>query len=850
MRRRAVIVAGFIAAVAGSGLTAVAEPASGTPPTYGYRFSLDGKPLFPETVTVAGRRGEISAGDLIQVDGIWLTLGEEGEYRFRSATEGVLLELGDGQTRWVGVRVEPNYGEGPDFVDGMAALTPNEVHGLWGIRAETWTRSCATKAAFLNLSRVHLTLGQSAMAGHDDLPELPRGLRYLEAMRFVGWKRLQKLTDLVYLDVLPERAFDARLISSMRHLQVLRVGYRPLIHPEALASLQALESLELRFHYELTTLEFARSLPRLRELVIEGTSVRDLSPLAGLSHLERVQANQSLVKTLPEGALPALRELSVVAAQVPTETINEFHRAHPQTRVRHGWNDSLRDALLGVTRVRVGPGEEYTLGRSTPPSYESADAGEIAGLLRLFEVDENQSKVICGCLCGASFEFLSGDTPLETTHLVCNNMLRWSGWPSDGLLAPANATALHDWLAGRGVTGPRDEEREAKAREEGFQRKSARATAGWSPKLRESFEQDGMAWSQSPSSYKCRFFPASLATEFPVAADRILLLLRILGADTGSWSGLDWQEVLADQLLRTYDRSELEAAGKAALLGTDRQLRRGAARFWDGWQSPLEQWQEGRDPALRSALLSVLQEAQSPDLRQRAISRLASWWAEVPVDERDTRLRAGLHDPSEPVREEAMLVAGQLQATWAEEELVRILGGQPATVASLPPAPADELETVDLGADRIARGSPIGEPEVAGLALGYLRSRRAQPLIEERGVATGSAMLRVARALYDDRCDLLTADDFRTKDSNQPLQIAAVEAVVRCRGKHALDLALGYRQATHWWEENHVARILRNMLLAADPPGASTLNKVKTLPELRSWYQQYGAAYAWRFGLR
>ena len=104
-------------------------------------------------------------------------------------------------------------------------------------------------------------------------------------------------------------------------------------------------------------------------------------------------------------------------------------------------------------------------------------------------------------------------------------------------------------------------------------------------------------------------------------------------------------------------------------------------------------------------------------------------------------------------------------------------------------------------------------------------------------------MLRVARALYDERCDLLTAGDFRTKDSSQALQLAAVESVVRCRGKHALDLALGYREATHWWEEGHVAGVLKTMLLASDPPGASVLRTAKTLAELRGWYQEYGAKY-------
>jgi hypothetical protein len=78
-------------------------------------------------------------------------------------------------------------------------------------------------------------------------------------------------------------------------------------------------------------------------------------------------------------------------------------------------------------------------------------------LLRLFAVDEDRSGATCGCLGGASFAFFSRDQLLETTHLVCNSLLRWSGWPGDGALAPAKVQALLDWLAERGVAGPRDE---------------------------------------------------------------------------------------------------------------------------------------------------------------------------------------------------------------------------------------------------------------------------------------------------------------------------------------------------------------------------------------------------------
>jgi hypothetical protein len=821
-----------------------AEGASGARQGSAYRFSLDGKPFSPDAVTVSGRPGELAPGDLIHVGGFWLTLGEEHENRFRSAMEGILLELGDGRTRWVGVRVERNYGEGPAFVDGMALLSPDEVRGLWGVRAETWTRSCATKAAFLDLTRVHLTLGQSAVEGHDDLPELPSGLRYLDAMRFVGWKNLRKLRDLRYLDVLPESDFDARLIAGLDGLKVLRVSSGSLKHPEALAMLPTLTTLDLRNQRELTDLRFAKSLAQLQTLQIGWTGVRDLGPLSDLPRLTTIEADRSLVDRLPGGALPALERLNVVGAPVTAQTVAAFRQAHPRVRVRRGWNESLQEALRDVTRVRIGPGE--SCGLEAPASaYESTNPVEIAGLLSLFVVDEDQSGGICGCLGGASFEFFSRDQPLETTHLVCNSMLRWSGWPGDGSLAPANVPAVLDWLAERGVAGPRDEDREGQAREDAFQRKSARATAGWNAKLREAFERDGSVASQNPS-HDPRVFSAVLASEVPAAADRIRLLLRILGADTGSWSGLDWQEVIAERLLGRFSRGALEAACRAALLGADRELRRGAARFWDGWQSPLEHWQGGREPALRSALLSVLQEGQSPDLRARAVSLLASWWAELPVAERDDRLRAALQDSSEPVRQSAILAAGQLQATWAEAHLLRLLGGQPATIIPLPPAPPDEVDATDQSIAPIVRGAPISEAEFAGLALGYLRSRRAQPRIDELAVETGSAMLRVARALFDDRCELLVAEDFRTKDQNQPLQLAAVESVVRCRGKNGLDLALGYRQATHWWEPRQVAAALRTMLLAGDPPGVSTLKAATTLPKLRGWYLEYGTEYSKR----
>jgi hypothetical protein len=362
-----------------------------------------------------------------------------------------------------------------------------------------------------------------------------------------------------------------------------------------------------------------------------------------------------------------------------------------------------------------------------------------------------------------------------------------------------------------------------------------------SQSLSEAFERDGQTLGQTATKPQPKSFSRQLAIEFPAVIDRIRVLFRILGAENGSWNGLDWADQIADEQLRRYPQRQLAAGCESALLADDRQVRRGAARFWESWRSPLAAWKPPRLAQLRSAVLTVLQESRDPGRRQDAMESLREWWSEMPAAEREQRLRAGLRDPHDAVRRRAMLVAGQVGEGSAEDPLLRVLRGEAVEPIALPLVPASEEEDVGSYADPVAPDS--AESDVAALALGYLRSRLAQAPIEERAAASGSALLRVARALSDERCDLLVADDFRTNDHNQALQLAAVEAVVRCRGRTGLDLALRYNPATHGWEGEYVAGRLRRMLLAQNAAGADLLRTVKTLPQLRAWYQRYGQAY-------
>jgi hypothetical protein len=818
-------------------------PGPEAPGAEGYTFFLDGRPFAPHATTITGEPGRLAAGDVIQVGGLRLTIGAEGEYRFRTAREGVRLERADGTAPWVAVRVGPHYGDGPDLVDGLAPLSEAEVRALWGLQAEVWNPTCVAKAGWLDLSRVFLEVGQTASERGEDLPELPAGLRYLEAGHFAGWKSLARLRDLEYLSVEPERGFDARRIAGSRRLRVLELGWRRLEHVEALGTLTALERLDLHYHDELTSIDFARSLSRLRHIDVGGTRVRDLTPLSELAHLQAIEASGSAVEVLPAGPLPALETLDLVASAVGDDAAAAFARAHPQVRVRHRWNASLREAVRGATRIQVVAQSSCSL-EDASVVVASTDAAEIDALVRLLEVDEDSPLAVCGCLGGPEIEFHREGGPVESVALKCGDLLSWSGWPAQGRLPAERVSALVDWLARHGVTGPQEELRARQARAAAWNRKAERALQGLSPTLRELFDRQDQQTMLGTGIAPFRPVVARLAAEVQLEKDRLRVLFRILGAELGSWSGLEPREVAADRMLETYPRAVLERACAEALQGDDRAVRRGAAR----WCEPSERLPDWpRDESLREAVLSVLLDAQSPDVRDDAMALVRVWWDSMSLGGRERWLASGLSDPDAMVRRRAMLVAGEVRAESQEGLLIEVLAGRRLEAAPRPAVPTGEEETDDVSSPAVAPGAT--DAEVAALALGYLRSPRALAILQAQPIEA-SARLRVARALGEARCELLEAEDFRTSANDQQLQLAAVEAVVRCGGRHALDLALAYETASHGWEPDHVAGRLREMLLAADPPGKGVLSSVQTLEQLRGWYATYGARYVDRFQAR
>jgi prolyl-tRNA editing enzyme YbaK/EbsC (Cys-tRNA(Pro) deacylase) len=234
------------------------------------------------------------------------------------------------------------------------------------------------------------------------------------------------------------------------------------------------------------------------------------------------------------------------------------------------------------------------------------------------------------------------------------------------------------------------------------------------------------------------------------------------------------------------------------------------------------------------------------------MNNLERWKGHLSENEIDSRLEAGFHDVDSQVRRRAMLVAGKIGRRAFVPLLVSALQGKPLETRPPPDTPADEAEEIAARADPVAEMAAKAEPvagdcadrEVAALALGYLKYQELKSLLVAD--AESSPMYEVALALIGEPQRLRLAH-FQAESANQELQLAAVEAIVRCRGRYGLGFAVQYEQATHWWEPEHVAKRLVSMLRDEQAPGIDSIEDIKDLKPLKRWFDQFGEQYLERF---
>jgi hypothetical protein len=752
--------------------------------------------------------------------------------------DGKLVADVGGNPRVIAVHIKWIYdGDQKEIRNPLSTMSDEEIGGLWGIVIDAWSKEMEQQLRAIDRNNVLITVTQDwHEATTNPLPPLPTDIRYLRVVfnssegPITDMSLLRSLTDLRYfeLDGYPKLTFDANLLSRCEKLEHLALTDHEIENMNALASLSELRHLHLpRYRDKLHDLAFVAAFSKLETLDVSMSAVSGLDSLAGLQRLKWVNADWTGVDRLPV-KLP-LRVLRVQSTRLSDEQVAKFASANPRCLIMHRWDDSLKNMISDATRLSIHASRYAIDGddKATRPLFETDDSNDIAAVVDGIRIDESKSGFHCMCEGTPFLKFYRGEELLAIVGFHHGRSLRWAqGWPGDGMLTRQSGSFLVDWLANHGVRGPASEIMQAKEQQLTADRKTTRAIAGLPKEVAEAFVQ------------RSDRFVEVLRRLLPDTHDQIVALLRIYGTDNSSWTELDWIDQFAEAELGDYDTDELARAVESALQGDDRRARRGAARFWQSWDSPLDGWNPNSLSELHPIVINVMIDSHYYPLRQDALRSLLSWHRSFAKEEQLAIVNRGLRDPHPSVRRAAMLTAGNLNLNSTTDHLMRVLRGKKLIYDELPDVPEDETIDVREGFDDVA--GKRSEKEVAALALGFLRYSPAAEVISQQ--AEASPMYEVALALLGNY-DQLKPYHFRLRENNTALQFAALKVVIDTRGAHGLKWATEYEQSQYGWEEEVVASKLSHMLVAENAPGADMLVDSSSLDDVVKWYQQHGAAY-------
>jgi len=215
---------------------------------------------------------------------------------------------------------------------------------------------------------------------------------------------------------------------------------------------------------------------------------------------------------------------------------------------------SLDAMLAQVTRFRVIDGgmvgDEPLRATVLLDTYQSEDLVALRACLRIRE--EQDQFFHCMCLGQQVIECYGGQDRLAAIALHHGRSIRWNAWKWDALLV--NGQLLVEWLAGKGVAGPKREVEAARLRAEEQRRAMERWREAMPPCLQECFDAKPQAMSASEPMV------ALLEQAYPDAKERALAVLRWFGHGEGPWSGFPGYERVAEDLLRRMPIDVLLAA--------------------------------------------------------------------------------------------------------------------------------------------------------------------------------------------------------------------------------------------------------------------------------------------------
>jgi hypothetical protein len=668
-----------------------------------YTFSINGEPVTPQHYSLNGDASVFAPGDVIYVGdkqfdygGLYMTLGEERDCRFVTASDRtgaaprraprdsrVFLELPDGRRKVVGLKVswtvlEPNeqtpgQSQGarkpPSFnripYNPLDSLSPEEIHGLWGIAFVQWPQGIEQTLAHIDTDRVCLTVDDRAgvggragsFFGGPVFPPIPTKTRYLVVEKSVSpglrdFSHFSQLRDLRFLHFrsFPSEPLDAGLICQNTGLRYLDLSGCGIPNYPRLAALTELRLLNISGCREIDNLEFVKDIRQLRVLLMGMTRISSLSPLDNSNSIREIHAGMTDVRDLPQGDLPSLRVVNLTSTKVDAQAVTRFRKAHPACAVQHGWADSLHQAVQGATRLRVRSGgtchrqieEEKTRAEITQPNV-------IEHFLDGIHIDEAGSNFYCGCCGNPTFEFYAGDRLLAMVGYHHGRSLRWAGgsWPTDALLTESSQAFTVAWLAQHGVDGPRREVQERQRREDEGTRRQRRYGELITPQtvraISDAMTSRELRNDNAVGDKRQRLTAEAFRKQEKDARTSIELYLRLLGvtANDGWNRYLDYEGPITKHLLPRFQGPEL-AQGTAGVM-SDEEGMMGAARWLlgeDGWRNLDESDRERLVPPLAQRAL----QHRYMDTRKRVMNTLCEigspWAAES--------LRRVLARPTDP----------------------------------------------------------------------------------------------------------------------------------------------------------------------------------------------------------
>jgi hypothetical protein len=434
-----------------------------------YSFVVDGRPIQPTVISLRGTPDQPGPGDLVEIAGIWLTLGPERTQQFRTTPreDGRLLAvLPTGVTRVVGARVSWTFkGDKRVTYSPFTRLTAAEIKELRGVYLDEWTDQIGQRLEHVDPHHACITItGDTARKTGGTMPVLPNEIEYLrieERSNVRGIKDYGRLLEHKALKLLVINSMtgpvDCACLKNAQGLEYLSLHAWKAKNFEQLEHLKALRHLELAYNRDLKDIAFVRGMTQLETLDSRRTGIKDLNSLSGLKKLKTVRVSKSPVATIPaSGELPALRSLDIMSTALDDDDVKAFAKAHPQCVVLFRWDQALADALKEADRIRVRSGgtchrdiqAEKTL-------IEEKDPAKVRQLIGKIQINEKGSGFHCFCCGNPSIEFYKKGTLILTLGYHHGRSVRWPEmWPGDGLLTKDSAKVLNEWLAEYKVKAP------------------------------------------------------------------------------------------------------------------------------------------------------------------------------------------------------------------------------------------------------------------------------------------------------------------------------------------------------------------------------------------------------------